>query len=130
MLSLFVLTEALLVPLAADGLFAVFDKEKRQTIHDRAGRTLVVEAERGYHLDEKVLQFLQDILEGDAADDVKSAARDLLRQAQRNDTVRDLSKQLQRLSKDVDRNARSLRQQTGKHVKTWVDSVKEKLDNW
>lgn len=129
-LSLFVLTEALLVPLAADGLFAVFDKEKRQTIHDRAGRTLVVEAERGYHLDEKVLQFLQDILEGDAADDVKSAARDLLRQAQRNDTVRDLSKQLQRLSKDVDRNARSLRQQTGKQVKTWVDSVKEKLDNW
>ncbi len=73
---------------------------------------------------------MQDILEGDAADDVKSAARDLLRQAQRNDTVRDLSKQLQRLSKDVDRNARSLRQQTGKQVKTWVDSVKEKLDNW
>jgi hypothetical protein len=53
-LSLFILTAALLVPLAADGLFAFFDKEKRQSIHDRAGRTLVVESEQGYHLDEKV----------------------------------------------------------------------------
>ncbi|MCF2971067.1 RDD family protein [Synechococcus sp. Nb3U1] len=129
-LSLFLLTEALLVPLAADGLFAAFDKEKRQTIHDRAGRTLVVEAEQGYHLDEKAMQFLQGILEGDAAEDVKSAARDLLSQAQRNDTVRDLSKQVQRLGKDMDQNTRSLRQQTGKQVKNWVDSVKEKLDNW
>ncbi|MFS8860587.1 RDD family protein [Synechococcus sp. B60.1] len=129
-LSLFVLTEALLVPLAADGLFAFFDKEKRQSIHDRAGRTLVVESEQGYHLDKKALRLLQDILEGDAAEDVKSAARELLRQAQRNEAVRDLSQQMQRLSKDVDRNTRSLRQQTGKQVKNWVDSVKEKLDNW
>ncbi|MGQ9838781.1 MAG: RDD family protein [Cyanobacteriota bacterium] len=128
-LSLFLLTEALLVPLAADGLFAVFDKEKRQTIHDRAGRTLVVEAEQGYHLDQKAMQLLQDILEGDAAEDVKSAARDLLRQAQRNDAVRGLSKQVQRLGKDIGQNTRSLRQQTGKQVRNWVDFVKEKLDN-
>ncbi|MEN9203680.1 MAG: RDD family protein [Thermostichus sp. DG_1_6_bins_120] len=128
-LSLFVLTEALLVPLAADALFAVFDKEKRQTIHDRAGRTLVVESERGYHLDEKAKQFLQELLQGDAAEDVKSAARNLLSQAQRNETVRDLSKQVRRLGKDIDQNTRSLRQQTGKQVKSWVDSVKEKLDN-
>ncbi|MFS8778013.1 RDD family protein [Synechococcus sp. O70.2] len=129
-LSLFILTAALLVPLAADGLFAFFDKEKRQSIHDRAGRTLVVESEQGYHLDEKVLRLLQEILEGEATEDVKLAARDLLRKAQRNEAVRGLSSQLGRLRQDVGRNTRSLRQQTSKQVKSWLASLKEKLDNW
>jgi uncharacterized RDD family membrane protein YckC len=129
-LSLFILTAALLVPLAADGLFAFFDKEKRQSIHDRAGRTLVVESEQGYHLDEKVLRLLQEILEGEATEDVKLAARDLLRKAQRNEAVRGLSSQLGRLRQDVGRNTRSLRQQTNKQVKSWLASLKEKLDNW
>ncbi len=129
-LSLFVLTEALLVPLVADGLFAFFDKEKRQSIHDRAGRTLVVESERGYHLDEKVLRLLQNLLEGEATEDVQLAARDLLRKAQRNETVRDLSNQLGRLRQEVGRNTRSLRHQAGKQVKSWLASLKEKLDNW
>jgi len=129
-LSLFILTAALLVPLVADGLFAFFDKEKRQSIHDRAGRTLVVESEQGYHLDEKVLRLLQEILEGEATEDVKLAARDLLRKAQRNEAVRGLSSQLGRLRQDVGRNTRSLRQQTSKQVKSWLASLKEKLDNW
>ena len=129
-LSLFILTAALLVPLAADGLFAFFDKEKRQSIHDRAGRTLVVESEQGYYLDEKVLRLLQEILEGEATEDVKLAARDLLRKAQRNEAVRGLSSQLGRLRQDVGRNTRSLRQQTSKQVKSWLASLKEKLDNW
>jgi len=129
-LSLFILTAALLVPLAADGLFAFFDKEKRQSIHDRAGRTLVVESEQGYHLDEKVLRLLQEILEREATEDVKLAARDLLRKAQRNEAVRGLSSQLGRLRQDVGRNTRSLRQQTSKQVKSWLASLKEKLDNW
>jgi uncharacterized RDD family membrane protein YckC len=129
-LSLFILTAALLVPLAADGLFAFFDKEKRQSIHDRAGRTLVVESEQGYRLDEKVLRLLQEILEGEATEDVKLAARDLLRKAQRNEAVRGLSSQLGRLRQDVGRNTRSLRQQTSKQVKSWLASLKEKLDNW
>jgi uncharacterized RDD family membrane protein YckC len=129
-LSLFILTAALLVPLAADGLFAFFDKEKRQSIHDRAGRTLVVESDQGYHLDEKVLRLLQEILEGEATEDVKLAARDLLRKAQRNEAVRGLSSQLGRLRQDVGRNTRSLRQQTSKQVKSWLASLKEKLDNW
>jgi len=129
-LSLFILTAALLVPLAADGLFAFFDKEKRQSIHDRAGRTLVVESEQGYHLDEKVLRLLQEILEGEATEDVKLAAGDLLRKAQRNEAVRGLSSQLGRLRQDVGRNTRSLRQQTSKQVKSWLASLKEKLDNW
>jgi uncharacterized RDD family membrane protein YckC len=129
-LSLFILTAALLVPLAADGLFAFFDKEKRQSIHDRAGRTLVVESDQGYRLDEKVLRLLQEILEGEATEDVKLAARDLLRKAQRNEAVRGLSSQLGRLRQDVGRNTRSLRQQTSKQVKSWLASLKEKLDNW
>ncbi len=129
-LSLFILTAALLVPLAADGLFAFFDKEKRQSIHDRAGRTLVVESEQGYRLDEKVLRLLQEILEGEATEDVKLAARDLLRKAQRNEAVRGLPSQLGRLRQDVGRNTRSLRQQTSKQVKSWLASLKEKLDNW
>ncbi len=128
--SLLVLTEALIVPLAADGLFAVFDKEKRQSIHDRAGRTQVVESDQGFHFDEKAIQFLEEIIEGDAADEVKSVAEDLLKQAKRNDTVADLSDQVGRMSKGVGRNTRDLRQQTGKQVKTWVDSAKKKMDNW
>ncbi|NJK62902.1 MAG: RDD family protein [Synechococcaceae cyanobacterium SM2_3_1] len=127
--SLLVLTESLVVPLGADALFAIFDKEKRQALHDRAGRTQVVEAEAGFHLDEKTAQLLQDLLDGETADDLKSALNDLMAQAKKNDTVADLSQQLSQVGKDLDQNTRSLRQQTGKQVRTWVDSVKKKMDN-
>jgi hypothetical protein len=78
----------------------------------------------------KSLRLLQEILEGEATEDVKLAARDLLRKAQRNEAVRGLSSQLGRLRQDVGRNTRSLRQQTSKQVKSWLASLKEKLDNW
>ncbi len=99
--SLLVLTESLVVPLGADALFAVFDKEKRQTLHDRAGRTQVVEAEKGYDLDEKVIQWLEEVSEGEAADDIKAAAQNLLAIARRNETIADLSDQIKRLRKDI-----------------------------
>ncbi|MDX2273100.1 MAG: RDD family protein [Cyanobacteriota bacterium] len=128
-LSVLILTEALVVPLAADALFALFDKEKRQSLHDRAGRTQVVEAETGFHLDEKAVKLLQEMVQGEATADVKQALTDLLAQAKRNDTVADLSDQLERLRKEMDQNTRHLRQQSGKQAQTWVDAVKKKLDN-
>lgn len=127
--SLFILTEALAIPLIADGLFAMFDKEKRQSLHDRAGRTQVVEAEEGFHLDDKAKQYLQDLTQGDTADDVKAIAADLLEIARRNETVADITDQVSRLGKDLDQNTRSIRQGTGKQVKTWVDTVKKKIDD-
>ncbi len=127
--SLFILTEALAVPLIADGLFSVFDKEKRQSIHDRAGRTQVVEAEEGFHLDEKAKQYLQELTEGDTADDVKAIAADLLEIARRNETVADITDQVSRLGKEINQNTRSMRQGTGKQVKSWVDTVKKKIDD-
>ncbi len=127
--SLFILTEALAIPLIADGLFSVFDKEKRQSLHDRAGRTQVVEAEEGFHLDEKAKQYLQDLTQGDTADDIKAIAADLLEIARRNETVADITDQVSRMGKDLNQNTRSIRQGTGKQVKTWVDTVKKKIDD-
>jgi uncharacterized RDD family membrane protein YckC len=128
-LSVLILTESLVVPLGADALFAFFDKQKRQSLHDRAGRTQVVEADTGFHLDEKAIEFLEGVMQGDATEDIKGVVSDLLQQAKRNDSVADVSRQLGRLGKDVGQNTRSLRNQTSKQVKSWVETIKKKLDN-
>ncbi|MEN9206337.1 MAG: RDD family protein [Thermostichales cyanobacterium SZTDM-1c_bins_54] len=123
--SVFLLTEALLVPLAADSLFAIFDKEKRQSIHDRAGRTLVVEGE-GFDLDEKALAALQGILDGETISDLKAALKELAEQAQENETIADVTDQVKLLSKRVQQSSQATRKQVG----NWLENIKEKLDNW
>lgn len=127
--SLFILTETLAVPLIADGIFAIFDQQKRQSIHDRAGRTQVIEAEEGFELDQKAVQFLEQVLEGDAMDEVKAVAGDLLKQAKKNEMISDLSDQVGRLTKDIERNTRGARKQTRQQMKTWVETAKKNLDN-
>lgn len=62
--SVLILTEALVVPMLADALFATFDPDKRQSLHDRAARTTVVEAEDGFDLDEKIVDLWQGLSEG------------------------------------------------------------------
>ncbi len=127
--SLFILTESLVVPLGADTLFAIFDKEKRQTIHDRAGRTKVVEADSGFELDQKAGEWLEEAMQGEAAEDLKAAAENLLAIAKQNETVSDLSDQFKRLSKDLDQSTKGIRQDGGKQAQKWVDTIKKKLDN-
>lgn len=116
--SLLIATEALIVPLAADGLFSVFDKEKRQSLHDRAAGTKVVNCEEGYRLDEKFAEFLQDVEAGDALDTFKDSFGDIVDRAQQDDTV-----------KDVRKNVQGLGRQASKQVRTWVENVQDKLDN-
>jgi uncharacterized RDD family membrane protein YckC len=123
--SIFLLTEALLVPLAADSLFAVFDKEKRQSIHDRAGRTLVVEGE-GFDLDEKALAALSEVLDGEALADLKASLKDLADQAQENETIAEITDQVKLLSRQVQRSS----QRTRKNLGNWLENIKEKFDNW
>ncbi len=127
--SLFVLTEALLVPLGADALFALFDPEKRQALHDKAGRTQVVESEEGYQLDVRAAQALEELLQSDAGQEVQEAMARFTKQAKRNSAIANLSDQVGRIKKDLGQNTRSARQQSGKQVKTWVDGVKKTLDN-
>ncbi|GAB4214416.1 MAG: hypothetical protein OHK0012_12440 [Synechococcales cyanobacterium] len=123
--SIFLLTEALLVPLAADGLFAAFDKEKRQSIHDRAGRTQVVEAE-GFDLDDKAIALLKDVIDGETLSDLKETLGDLVEQAQENETVADVSDQVKQVGKQIQRTTQGSRKQ----VASWLENIKEKLDNW
>jgi len=44
----------LFIPLAADGLLAIVDQERRQSFHDQICRTLIVPTRRGYSLDLKL----------------------------------------------------------------------------
>ena len=116
--SLLIATEALGVPLVADSLFAIFDKEKRQSLHDRAARTQVVNCEEGYQLDQKLTEFIEDGEGGELVEDIKGAWGDLVSQAQEDETVR-----------DVGRNAKSFSKQAGKQMRNWVENVQDKLDN-
>lgn len=63
--SVLILTEALVVPMLADALFAAFDPDKRQSLHDRAVRTTVVEAEEGFDLDEKLVSLWQELTDSE-----------------------------------------------------------------
>ncbi len=63
--SVLILTEALVVPMIADALFAAFDPDKRQSLHDRAARTTVVEAEEGFDLDEKLMGLWQELTDNE-----------------------------------------------------------------
>lgn len=122
--SLFVLTEALLVPLGADALFALFDPEKRQALHDKAGRTQVVESDQGYQLDEKAAQLLTDLMESDSAQEIQDTLDRWIKQAKRNPTVANLSDQAGRFKRDLGQNTRSLRPKNAKKdypPPTWVD---------
>ncbi|MGK7909726.1 MAG: RDD family protein [Synechococcus sp.] len=116
--SLLIATEALGVPLVADSLFAIFDKEKRQSLHDRAARTQVIDCEEGYQLDAKLSEFLEEGEGGELMEDIKGALGDLVSQAQEDDAIRDVSK-----------NARSMSKQAGKQMRNWVENVQDKLDN-
>lgn len=119
--SLFVLTEALLVPLGADALFALFDPEKRQALHDKAGRTQVVESDQGYQLDEKAAQLLADLMESDSAQEIQDTLDRWIKQAKRNPTVANLSDQAGRFKRDLSQNTRSLRPKKEYPPPNWVD---------
>ena len=116
--SLLIATEALGVPLVADSLFAIFDKEKRQSLHDRAARTQVINCEEGYQLDRKLTEFIEDGEGGELVEDIKGAWGDLVSQAQEDETVRDVS-----------RNAKTFSKQAGKQMRNIVENVQDKLDN-
>ncbi|MEO0355224.1 MAG: RDD family protein [Cyanobacteria bacterium P01_A01_bin.3] len=116
--SLLIATEALGVPLVADSLFAVFDKEKRQSLHDRAARTQVVNCAEGYQLDAKISEFLEEGEGGELVEDIRGALGDLVSQAQEDESFRDVSK-----------NARNVSKQAGKQMRNWVENVQDKLDN-
>ena len=116
--SLLIATEALGVPLVADSLFAVFDKDKRQSLHDRAARTQVVNCEEGYQLDAKLSEFLEEGEGGELVEDIRGALGDLVSQAQEDESIRDVSK-----------NARNMSKQAGKQMRNWVENVQDKLDN-
>ncbi|MEO0801946.1 MAG: RDD family protein [Cyanobacteria bacterium J06642_2] len=123
--SFLILTESLLVPLGADALFAAFDKEKRQSLHDRAARTKVVNAEEGYQLDEKIQQWLDEGEAGEVVDELRSAAKDIWQQAKQNENIGDLGS----ATRDVQKNVNTLGRQAGKQAREWVENMKDKLDN-
>ncbi|WP_017328169.1 RDD family protein [Synechococcus sp. PCC 7336] len=116
--SLLIATEALGVPLVADSLFAIFDKEKRQSLHDRAARTQVINCEEGYQLDEKLAEFLEEGEAGEFVEDVKGALGDLVSQVGEDESVRDAGK-----------NAKTLGRKAGKQMRNWVENLQDKLDN-
>ncbi|MEO0852386.1 MAG: RDD family protein, partial [Cyanobacteria bacterium J06648_11] len=127
--SVMILTEALLVPLGADALFAAFDKEKRQSLHDRAARTKVVNADEGYKLDEKIQEWLDEGEAGEVVDDLRAAAKDFMRQAGGSENLEDLSDRAGSVGRDVQQNVNTLGRQAGKQAREWVENVKDKLDN-
>lgn len=127
--SFLILTESLLVPLGADALFAAFDKEKRQSLHDRAARTKVVNSEEGYKLDEKIQQWLNEGEAGEVVDELRSAAQDILQQAKQNENIGDFSDRASSATRDVQKNVNTLGRQAGKQAREWVENMKDKLDN-
>ena len=116
--ALAIATEALVVPGIADGLLAVFDKEKRQTLHDRAVGTKVIDCTEGYKLDEKLADALEDGEASELVEDIKGAFGDLVSQASEDESLR-----------NAGRNAQQMGKRAGKQMRNWVENVQDKLDN-
>jgi len=49
------------LPLVIDAAFAIADSRKMQTLHDKLGKTIVIETRRGFQIDQKLAKVFKQI---------------------------------------------------------------------